>query len=271
MFKKIFACEWQRLWLKKSTWLCLIIIPLVVFASLKYYLGVNKIVNITDPKYTSFANCAVAALQEQLLIFFNMIVIFLTTLSITQEFRSGEIRFILLRTNSPCKLFFAKFLTINLTVALFLLIYFLSSYALGYFMLPKLDKIHIFYHNTDFNFQAAFSYSVKYYLIALLTLIAMSCIVSFICAVSKSVSIAIGLSLGVFLGMLAYPTAVILFLYRFKIELLQMFSLTQIQFEGIAKFLGASSLPYIIPIIFIYMIIFFVANIIFYSKADQIY
>ncbi|KNF09390.1 ABC-2 family transporter protein [Gottschalkia purinilytica] len=271
--KSLFISEFERLWTKKNTWLIFISIPLVLYASAKYYLSHNVLVTTTSPEFTSFANFPIAAMQEQLITFFNLAVILLLVLSVTEEYRTGQIRMIMIRQISFSKLFFAKFITVIITIFLLITAYYFFSIPIGYLLMPKLEKVSIFYHNELFATLSSFIYGVKYYLLSFLTLIAMASTIMFISTVSQTVTTGVGLSIGFLLSSIIYPQILLMFFGKLtmKVAKLQFLSLTHIQHMGIAISLGEypSLVGWNFSILLIYTTIFTVLSYLCFTKTSK--
>lgn len=269
----LFLSEFKRLWSRKSTIICFLLIPIVLIATSKYYLGVNKTMDITNPQYTSFFNFPVAALQEQLLLVFNGVVILFLVLSITQEVCDGSIRMVLIRRFKPEEVFVCKFIVTLITMFLYLVIYLILAYIIGFFMFEKLDNVSVFYFSKTFNGFELFLYTIKYYFLSFLTLISVASLVFFISTISKSVIIALGTSVGFILGLMAYPTIIRVFLYNSKnILKYTLLSITEIQHEGIAMMLGEDKLfiNFSLLVILVYILAFFFITYVIYKKSDQL-
>lgn len=271
--KSLFLSEFQRLCYRKSTTLCFLSIPIILMATAKYYLGVNTKMDITSPQFTSFYNFPVAAIQEQLVLVFNMIVVLLIVLSVTQEVRNSSIRMVLIRRFRPIEVFISKFLVIVVIVFIYLITYFILSYIVGFIMFPKLDQVSVFYCSDQFNGVDLFIYSLKYYFVAFLTLIAIASLIFFIGGISKSVIIASGISVVTLLLLISYPILVqILFFNRIEAVKYQLLSITQIQYQGIAMMIGDKGLYgfHSLAVMFTYIIIFSIFNYFIYSKKDNL-
>ncbi|WP_461614500.1 ABC transporter permease [Clostridium sp. Marseille-QA1073] len=271
--KALFISELERLWSKKSTWLIFIAIPLVLYASSKYYLSHNLSVPEISPEFTSFANFPSAAIQEQLIVFFNIVVVLLLVLSVTEEYRSGQIRMVMIRTRSFTQLFFAKFLAVATIILLLLITYYLLSIPIGYIFMPKLEKVQIFYYNGLSTIKESFLYGIKYYAMSYLTLIAMVSIIMFIAVISKTVTAGVGISMAFLLASMIYPQILLMFspnmterLFKF-----QLLSLTHIQHMGIAIMLGEhpTFVLYGFIVLITYTLIFTILSSAIFAKSDR--
>lgn len=268
---KLFISEWQRLWNKKSTWLCFLSIPFIIVASAKYYLGVNMVKDITSPEYTSVYNFPVAAMQEQLVSAFNIIVILLIVLSVTHEYRSGQIRMVLVRPIKLSSIFIAKCLVIIMVMFIYLLSYLVLSFIIGKMMFQELDEISVFYTTCKFSGFDMLIYTLKYYLVSFITLCAFSSVIFFIATISKSVVLSVGGSLSFLLTSAFYPIIMQLFFYNDKLKLikLQMLSIIQIQYQGIAIMIGSHKMIfYNLLVLFIYTILFMVGSYVVNHRED---
>lgn len=272
--KNLFLSEWKRLWSRKTTMLCLLAIPIIVLASAKYYLSVNNRVMITDPKFTSFYNFPVAALQEQLLIAFNSILLLFVVLSVTDEFTNGTIRMVLIRPIKIVNVFWAKFLVILSTMFILLLGYLCISYIVGYLLFPKVSKIAVFYWDKTLIPKEMFLYTLKYYSLAFLTIVAMAALMFFIAIVSKSITISLGTTVGLLLVLASYPMVIQIFFrgdYT-RLILVKLLSLIEMQFAGIAIMLGQRSFLFSCNLLIIasYIVIFTLFNYFIYKKRDNL-
>lgn len=271
--KSLFISEFQRLYYRKSTWACFLAIPVLLIASAKYYLGVNITMDVSNPQFTSFLNFPVAAMQEQLILGFNMIVVLLMILSVTQEVRNSSIRMVLIRKFKPIEVFIAKFLVIIATIFIYLVTYLILGYIVGFILFPKIDNVYIFYWGKAFDQAQAFIYTIKYYSISFLTLISIASLMFFIATISKSIVIALGLSTATLLGMIIYPNAIQLLLFdNVNLIKLKFLSIIEVQYKGIAMMLGENGdyFGFNLLIIGIYALIFLLGNYLVYKKSDNL-
>ncbi|SHE33010.1 ABC transporter permease [Clostridium fallax] len=272
--KNLFLCEWQRFWKRKTTVLCFLLSIVVIVVSVIDSIKFNKSLNIADPQYISLYKFPLEVLQKKFILVFNIILIFLIILSVTEEFRNRTIRMVLIRPIKMANIFLSKFLVIAAFMFLFLMICFIGSYLAGYFIFPKINKISLLYYVNTLNGIEMLLYSLKYYLILFLTLIAFSQVIFFIAIISKSTVIATGISIGFLLFSLMYPTVIGVFfredtLKTLKIKLL---SLTEVQINGIQAMIpsGNNLFWYISLIILGYIFIFFSINYFIYKKSDKL-
>ncbi|MGY0374757.1 hypothetical protein [Clostridium sp. JNZ J1-5] len=271
--KGLFISELERLWCKKSTWITFLSVPIVLYASARYYLGHNLNVSKISPEFTSFGNFPAAVIQEQLILFFNLAVVLLLILSITEEYRSGQIRMVMIRPISFTHQFLAKIGTILVTLFLLILVYFLLSIPIGYMSMPKIDKVHIFYYANAFTIKGSLLYGIKYYAVSFLTIVAMESVIMFIATISKTITTGMGVGIGFILTSLVYPQILFMFNHQptVKVIKLQFLSLTHIQHMGIAMMLGENSLfvKLIIAILLVYIVIFTILSYLFFTKRSK--
>ncbi|WJH34876.1 ABC transporter permease [Paenibacillus sp. CC-CFT747] len=133
---RLLSSEWERLWKRKTAWLFLIGIPVILAGTAKYYLGHNTGLTPSSPEYATAENFPVMAMIEQLIVVFNVWALVLLTLSFTEEYRSGQLRMVMLRAYSRTQLFAAKWLAFALMTALFFLVYLLAAAVVGRFVFP---------------------------------------------------------------------------------------------------------------------------------------
>lgn len=176
---EIFKSEFERLWKNKLTLFCFMLIPLAIIGSSKYYLGNNLKLPVNSAEYTSFGNYSFMMFQEMLATLFNFIAILLVCISITEEYRKGLIRMIMIRGYSFKEIYFAKIASIIATMFIFFVVYFILSTAIGYFIAPKLYRVKLFYHNSTVSNLNAILYSLKYYALGFLTVLAILSVFAF--------------------------------------------------------------------------------------------
>ncbi|EJO5346944.1 ABC transporter permease [Clostridium botulinum] len=169
---ELFKSEFERLWKNKLTLFCFILIPLAIAGSSKYYLGNNLKIPVTSAEYTSFGNYSFMMFQEMLISLFNFICILFVCISITEEYRKGQIRLIMIRGYSFKEIYLAKVASIISTMFIFFVVYFLLSTAMGYFIAPKLYRVKLFYHSGTVSNLKAIFYSLEYYALGFLTVLA---------------------------------------------------------------------------------------------------
>lgn len=239
--KSLLASEWERLWSRKITWCFLFFIPLVVLTTAFYYQDVNEKLDISQVEYAHLYKFPVLALSEQLITFFNIVLICFLAFSITDEYRTGQIRMVLLRAYRFRNILLAKWLTILGTVFLFILFYLLCCYGIGALFFPIVSKSTWFYMDRLITPPEMFLYTIQYYGIAYGTLIVISAVFLAISVLSHSTTTAIGLSIAFLLASMAYPTILYTFTRGMNPPISEgwyFFSLTEIQFRGIARMLG---------------------------------
>ncbi|MCY6355912.1 ABC transporter permease [Clostridium sp. ZS2-4] len=243
--KELFISEWERLWSKKITWFCFFSIPLILMGTLKYYLKKNITIPHTSPEYTTFLNFPSVAMQEQLITVINILALLFIVLSVTEEYRSGQLRMVMIRTYSFTKIVVAKYLVVLSTLLLFLICYFAASVAFGYMFLPKTQTVMFFFIKHPFMLKAALMYNIKYYMIAFLTLAAISAFYMFISMISKTTTIAVALNVGflIFSAMYGYIIQIFskILISVMSVEAIRksMFlSLIEIQYQGICILLS---------------------------------
>lgn len=271
--KNLFICEFERIWNKKSTCFLFLVIPFVILASGKYYLSHNLGVDLTSAEFTSFGNFPAAAIQEQLMTFFNASALLIIALAITEEYRTGEIRMVLIRCKSFGQLFICKISAIFTTIFMMSITYFICSVAIGYFLMPWVDKVKVFYYEGFFTISQSFIYALKYYGYSFITLLAFASVGIFIGVISRSITTAIGSGIGFLLFSFIYPQLVYIFSATKSIETMkfQLISITHIQHMGIAMALGENSmfLGLSTLILLVYIGVFLITSYVIFSKSDK--
>ncbi|MBO1580346.1 ABC transporter permease subunit [Bacillus sp. XF8] len=233
--------EWERLWAKKVTWLCFAGIPVMLLGAAKYSLKHNQEVAKTAVDYTYANSFPVLALSEMLMSICNLILFVLIVLVFAQEYHSGQIRMVLQRVYTYSQVLVAKTITVLLVMLLFMVAYFICSYLIGYIFFEHESNILLFYHQEKMSGIGVFLYSISYYGIAYITLIAMASILIMLAVMSKSTTSATLLGMGFIIFSFGYPALASIigespvFLY------VNYSSLIKLQHEGIAISLGGYS------------------------------
>ncbi|QKG83914.1 ABC transporter permease subunit [Kroppenstedtia pulmonis] len=231
--------EWERLWCRKLTWLLFGLIPVMTIAGARYMKGEHAHLSPDKPQYAVFHNFPVLALAEMLITAVNLILILWLIVSMTQEYRTGQLRMVMLRSYSPVAIFSAKWLTVIAALFLYLAVFFMVSYITGWFLLPKTESLTLFYHPGTATGWEAFWYNLQYYGMAFITLIVMSSIIMCIAVASPTSTTAIGISLGFVLVSFGYIHILQMFTMNYPVHPKWYYlSLVQIQYEGITLLLA---------------------------------
>ncbi|MDH5163774.1 ABC transporter permease [Heyndrickxia oleronia] len=242
--KQLIISEWERLWKRKTTWLLFIAIPILVFAAAKYYQKQNLSFTKNDPQFAVAGNFPILGLSEMLMTAFNIIILLLAAFIITDEYRTGQLRMVMIRSYSFQKVFFAKFIVMVGVLTLYLIIYFIISYLIGSLMFSRPEAYSQFYHKDSFTLLEGFIYNLKFYGVAWLTLLAMSCVLIFIATISYSTTTALGAGVGFLLLSLVFQYTLRLFQPILGNEMttkLYFSSILAIQTEGITAMLSENA------------------------------
>lgn len=274
MFKSLLVYELEKFWSNKINILCFLSIPIIVLLSLKFSLETNNSIKPTNVAFSSNLNFHITSLQEMLFSAFNAIVIAFCALSFHTEYRKGHLRMVFTRGITTKKIYITKSLSIIINIFLILLLQFLVSYFAGLIFLPKLHESALFFKDGLYTISDIITFSLKYYLLAYLSLIVYASIVEFISIKLKSITGVIGLSLGflfcnIFLFMVIgyfiqgypenHPTAL----------MYQSLSLLFIQFRGAAYFAAGISNVFIYNLI-VTFVIFKVLSYLAFTNTDYL-
>lgn len=269
MIKLIYA-EWQRMWIRKSTWLFLITIPLILFASFRYLSNHNELIPNDSPDYTYANSFPIMGLAEQLTFAFNIIVLIIIILSFAQEIHTGQLRLVIQRSFSYREVIFSKLVNVQLFILIFLSIYFVVSYLFGFSMFDYKHEINLFFYESEKSSIFVFLYTVAYYGLTFLSLIAMSSVFALFSIVSKSTTSAIGFGMGFLLSSIVYPT--IFNMAGFSSPFILFSSLPMIQYQGIALMLASKAVFYFnLAVLLTYIIVANSFMIYFTNKKDFFY
>ncbi|MFD3156867.1 ABC transporter permease [Haloimpatiens sp. FM7330] len=253
--KQLFLSEWKRMWNRKSTWFCFGVVFITLCRFAKYYLNANVNFNYDDVKYVTSLKLPSTVLNMSTM-FFNIIIIFLIVMSVTSEYRSGQLRMIMTRAVSFRDIIKAKFLVIVSVVFIFLTSHFVLSTILGYLFFPH-KKVKFRTYMYPFTISEGILYNLKYYIITFITLIAMAAVIMVICIVCKTTIGAVGASLTFILASAIYPSIYLIFSNKMN-ETIDFSSLISIQDHGILSILAQKPqhVGLIIFAISLYIIVF---------------
>ncbi|SDW80686.1 ABC-2 family transporter protein [Marininema mesophilum] len=270
----LIASEWQRIWSRKITWILFAAIPLVLFVTGHYYQGLNDNLKPDSPEFALMDNFPILALAEQLLSVFNMTLLLLLVFSITEEYRTGQLRMVMIRSYTFTQLFFAKWINVMIIMFLFNAFYFLLSYAFGSWMFDSSSHLMLFLHDDPVSNTSALLYNLRYYGFAFLTLIAISAVITFFAVISQTTTTAIGLTLGYLLVSVGYSQFLHTFTQGLKPAInpaWYFLSLTEIQYQGIALALADEPklLFFNAGVLLVYTLIFGTGAYLLFTKKDR--
>ncbi|OSB19017.1 ABC transporter permease [Clostridium sporogenes] len=280
---EIFKSEFERLWKNKLTLFCFMLIPLSIIGSSEYYLGNNLKLSINSAEYTSFGNYSFMMFQEMLPTLFNFIAILFVCISITEEYRKGQIRLIMTRGYSFKEIYFAKIASIIAIMFIFFVVYFILSTAIGYFIAPKLYRVKLFYHNSTVSNLKAIFYSLKYYALGFLTILAIISVFALFSVTFKSSTGTIAACICFLVGSFIFSEVTMhcgIMLTRNShndinlikiIEKLYLITIPKIQHIGICLVLAEHPVLnyWILSILVAYIIIFTSITCAIFSKRDN--
>ena len=258
---KLIASEWERLWKRKVIWLLFAAIPILIYAAAKYCLHQNTTVTPDFPQYTVVGNFPVLGLSEMLMTAFNLVVLVIATIVVTDEYRSGQLRMVLIRTYSFRQIIFAKFFVVVSFIFLYLVAYFIICYGVGFMMFSNPETYPQFYSQSDVTIAGGFIYNLKFYGLAFLTLVAMSSVLFFIATISHMTTTTLGIGIGFLFISITYPTVIGLFGQLVPNEvLLKLYftSLPMVQWQGLTFMLAesSSSLGWMLLVLGSYILLF---------------
>lgn len=271
---RLLISECERLLSRKLIWLLYLAIPLSAFGALQYNLKRNHEVRITSPEYSSVYTFPVNALHEMLPLFVNLFLLVLIVLSVTEEYRGGELRLILIRLYSKAEVFFAKLGAILLLLLAGLLLFYLSSQIIGWLALSKVDAIYLFYHQEIFSVSEVFFYTIQFYLLAFVTLTVLSFVFLWIAIISPRVTVAMGLGIGYLLVSIIFdnimgsiqahvnsPDLLALFLMNLTI--------TRVEYQGIHLMLAHPSMFMFFSLVLaVHLLLFGVLSFFHFARKD---
>ena len=242
--KKLIANEWKLLWKRKVVWLIFFSIPIMVYAAAKFTLYQNTTTDPSKAHYAVAGNFPLLGLSEMLMTAFNFIVLAVVTMVVTEEYRSGQLRLILIRTYSFRQLIFSKYFAVMGLMFVYLFSYFVICYFMGYGLFPKSASYPQFYEEGHITNLEGLIYNLKFYGLAYLTMLAMGTIIFYIAIVSKTTTTAIGIGIGFLLFSFMYPNILYIFGQAMSNELLMKLfftSIPMIQWQGLTLMLAKTN------------------------------
>lgn len=253
--------EWVRLWKRKVTWLIFSVIPIIVYAAAKYCIYQNTTITPDLPHYTVMGNFPVLGLSEMLMTAFNLIVLTIVTMVVTDEYRTGQLRMILTRMYSFHQIILAKFIVVLGFIFLYLLTYFIICYAIGYAMFSNPIDYPQFYNVNNVTLAEGVIYNMKFYGLAFLTLVAISSVIFYIAILSHTTTTALGMGMVFLFISFSYPNIIHLFGELIPNEaFLKVYftSIPMIQWQGLTFMLAKSSglFGWILLILSCYILLF---------------
>ncbi|WP_027625492.1 ABC transporter permease [Clostridium lundense] len=271
---ELFKSEFERIWKRKLTWICFILIPLAIAGASKYYLNNNYKHIIQSPEFVSFGNYPFMMFQEVLITLFNILTILFVCTSITEEYRNGEIRLVMIRGYSFKEIFFSKIASIVTTLGIFFITFFIMSTVVGYFAAPKLDKVMLFYHKNPVGISEALIYSAKYYAVGFVTTIAILSMFTFFAVKCKTVTGVAGVSISTIIAGGIFSSTIIYFTNLIGKELtirLWLLTIVKIQHEGICLLLSEDFIysSWIIMVLILHIVIFGVLSCNTFCREDH--
>lgn len=271
---RLFISEWQRLWKRKSTWLMFAAIPLIVYAAGSYFQKANEQTSSTLPQYSVFGNFSILSFEEMLVTVFNFMVIILAALIVTDEYRSGQLRMVMLRAYTFGKLFWAKGAVLTGLLFLFTCFYFVCSYVAGFFMFPHAERFPLFYRSEMADMWGGLVYNLAFYGLGFLSLLVFVCVMLLISVAGHTTTTTIGVGLGFYLFSLMYPYVCSYFQPLFGNEVyMKIFfsSIPMIQWQGIVFMLAEQPryVGWIVGVLCFYLFVFGGAAYVLFTRKDR--
>lgn len=242
--KRLIINEWKLLWKRKVIWLIFFSISIMVYASAKFTLYQNTTTDPSQPHYAVVGNFPLLGLSEMLMTAFNLIVIAVATMLVTEEYRSGQLRLILIRRYSFRQVIFSKFIAVMGLMLFYLLSYFAICYLMGYILFPKSPTYPQFYDEGNITIIQGFIYNLKFYGLAYLTILAIGSLIFFVTIVSHTTTTAIGIGIGFLLCSFIYPNILYIFgntMSNGLIMKLFFTSIPMIQWQGLTLMLAQTT------------------------------
>lgn len=268
----LFQCEWKRIWSKKSSFLFLFFIPLLVFATALQSLKNNEILEKTDPQYAFWSNFPVMSISEVFMLYFNIVAVLIIVMSFTHEYRTGQLRMILQRSYRFSSVFLAKYFVVLLYLLLLVSFYFICSLVAGWFLFDSSEKVYLFFQTEPVSSVDSLVYSGAYYFLSFLSLAAVASVSIFAGVISKSSTSAFSITAGFLLISMLFPVLLGMFSESLGYSHYVYLSLIEIQFSGIVQMLTDNLFlkTWIFAVIMTYIILSTAASLLIFSKRDSL-
>lgn len=240
-FHRLLAAEWGKLWNRRVVRLMALAAPLMALVSARYLLSQNGALDPGLPEYATAGSVPVLALAEMLVTAFSGMMLVLAGLTVTEEYRSGQLRMGLLRAVSLKRIMAAKWAVCLSFMWIQLALYLICSAAIGRIWFPNPDTYPLFYGAGFATYGQGLLYDLAYYGLAALALTALLTVFFWLAAVGRSSTVTLALGIGFLLLSYLLPTLLTYFRPLFELEAyvrLYFLSLLMIEWEGLAAMLA---------------------------------
>ncbi|MCQ4088041.1 hypothetical protein [Saccharibacillus sp. JS10] len=240
-FMRLFEAEWRRLWKRRSVRLMAFTAPLAAMLSAVYLLSNNQRLDPGLPEYATAGNVPVLALAEMLITVFSGMMLVLAGLTVTEEYRGGQLRMVMLRAASLTRIIAAKWLACLAFVFIQLLLYLGCCVVIGKMVFPNPDTYPLFYDAGIVSYAQGLLYDLEYYGLATLALAVLLTVFFGIATIGRSSTAALGLGIGFLLLSYAFPTMLAYFRPLLDTQVyfrLHFSSLLMIEWEGLAAMIA---------------------------------
>ncbi|NGZ76249.1 hypothetical protein [Saccharibacillus alkalitolerans] len=240
-FGRLLTAEWRKLWKRRSAKLMALAGPLTGLVSVKYLLSQNAALDPGLPEYATAGSVPVLALAEMLVTVFSGMMLVLAGLTVTEEYRGGQLRMGMLRAVSLGRIMAAKWVACLLFMLIQLGTYFVCTAAAGRALFPNPESYPLFYGAGRVSYGEGLLYDLRYYALAALALGVLLTVFFWLAAVGRSSTVTLGLGIGFLLVSYMLPTLLSYFRPLFGTEeyvRIYFLSLVTIEWEGIAAMLA---------------------------------
>ncbi len=270
--RSLFQSEWERFWSKKSSFLFLFLIPVLVFATVLQSYESNEVLEKTDPQYSFWSNFPVMSIAEVFMLYFNIVAVLIIIMSFTHEYRTGQLRMVLQRSHHFSSVFFAKYLVVLFYLFLLMAFYFICSLAAGWFFFDRTEEVYLFFRLEPVTPIVSLAYSTVYYLLSYLSLAAVSSVTIFVGVISKSSTSAFAITAGFLLVSMLFPIVLGIFSESIGYSQYVYFSLIEIQFSGVVQMLTDNVFlkRWIFAVMMAYIFLGTAASLLVFSKRDSL-
>lgn len=275
--KELIKGEFYKFFHSKVMILSFLSIPLLIGLLCNYFLKNNIVISNTKeniPKFASNISLPYLIIYKEFMVIMSILVIFYVSIFITEELKSGAIRMQSTRGYSLWNIVFSKAIIISLIIFIDFVVCFILSKIIGSLFFNKVEFAYTFLNYKKIKGTSAFLYTLKFYGLSYLIIMAMVTFMTFISVISKNKLVTISIGLAIVIMDIFYTDIVqkLAFLGKIKFETFQYITINQLQVTGVPSFIANvnNSRKIILGVLSTYFIIFSLLTLIYTKKYDYV-
>lgn len=197
--RRLWLSEWERLWLKKSTWFFFLSIWMTQVVGIWVLWGDYLQKESGSTVYLYSERFIIESLILQLISIYPIVLLFMTVSMFTEEYRTGQLRMILQRAFAKQEIFLVKGSVLVSLAGLILMVHAVISVIIGFFLFRIKEELAFG------SLVEQLSMSLGYYGLGYLSLIALLSVFMLIAVSSFSTTTALLTGVGFLIFSFAYP------------------------------------------------------------------